>query len=124
MALSPKNYFCFNAENNSKKTAYKGNVAVTNLVPVNDISWYLCLKLIFKGVCHTESERLRLEHYLACLYKNESFIVTNRGFKCNRERQMIYYEMPKEGLNPIFLKFRLEPDLITCKPLKINDEYM
>ena len=37
---------------------------------------------------------------------------------------MVYYEMPKEGLNSIFLKFRLEPDLITCKPLQINGEYL
>ena len=37
---------------------------------------------------------------------------------------MIYYELPKEGLNGIFLKFHLEDDLITCKPLKENNEYL
>ena len=37
---------------------------------------------------------------------------------------MVYYEMDKEGLNGIFLKFDLESDLITCKPLKINGEYL
>ena len=42
VALSPKNYFCYNAETNSKKTAYKGIDAVTNLVPVNIIVWYQC----------------------------------------------------------------------------------
>ena len=120
VALSPKTYYCFNAEDYSKKIAYKGN----NLVPMNTIVRYRCLTLIFKGVCHTESRRLKLEHYLACLYENKPFIVKNRGFKCNKDRQMIYYELPKEGLNSIFLKFILSPDLITCKPLKINGEYL
>ena len=124
VALSPKTYYCFNAEDYSKKIAYKGNIIGANLAPIYAIVWYHFLTLLFKGVCHTESKRLKLEHYLACLYENEPFIVKNRGFKCNRDRQMIYYELPKEGLNGIFLKFQLEPDLITCKPLKINGEYL
>ena len=79
---------------------------------------------MFKGVCHTEGKRLRLEHYLNCLYKNENFQVINRGFRTNKDKQMIYYELPKQGLNPIFLKFEIEDDLITCKPLKINGVYL
>ena len=51
-------------------------------------------------------------------------IVRNRGFKTNKDKQMVYYEMDKEGLNGLFLKFHLEDDLITCKPLQINGEYL
>ena len=77
-----------------------------------------------KGVCHAEGRRLTLEHYLACLYEGKSFIAVNRGFKANKNRQMMYYELPKQGLNPIFLKFELEDDLITCKPLKKDGNYL
>ena len=78
----------------------------------------------FLGVCHSETSRLKLEHFLSCLYENQSYFVQNRGFKCNKDRQMVYYEMNKEGLNNIFCKFHLEDDLITCKPLQINGQYL
>ena len=37
---------------------------------------------------------------------------------------MHYYEQIKKGLNPVFLKFDLEQDLITCKPLQKDGEYL
>ena len=37
---------------------------------------------------------------------------------------MKYYEQEKQGLNSVFLKFDLEDDLITCKPLKNGGEYI
>jgi len=37
---------------------------------------------------------------------------------------MHYYEQIKKGLNSVFLKFDLEDDLITCKPLQQDGEYL
>ena len=88
------------------------------------LSLFWKFHLFLVGVCHAESKRLKLEHYLACLYDGKSFKAINRGFKVNKNRQMMYYELPKEGLNPIFLKFDLDEDLITCKPLKKDGIYL
>ena len=52
------------------------------------------------------------------------FKATNRGFKKNKDNQMYYYEQEKDGLNSVFIKFDLDDDLITCKPRRINDEYI
>ena len=51
-------------------------------------------------------------------------MATNRGFKHNRANQMKYYEQEKEGLNPVFIKFDLDDDLISCKPLRANNKYL
>lgn len=79
---------------------------------------------MFEGVCYTESKRLHLENYLSSLFNGTSFHAVNRGFKRNKENKMKYYEQMKEGLNPVFLKFDLEDDLITCKPLQNGGEYI
>ena len=65
-----------------------------------------------------------MEHYLSSLFEGASFEAVNRGFKVNKDHQMMYYEQPKEGLNPVFIKFDLEDDLISCKPLKCDGQYM
>ena len=69
-------------------------------------------------MCHTEGQRLRLEHYLSCLYDDEVVSTINRGFKLNKQRRLAYYEMSKRALNSIFLKYDVQQDRITCKPLR------
>lgn len=113
VALSPKAYYCFNQEDNKTKTAHKGKYRITKL-----------LFHRYSGVCYAESKRLTLEDYLNSLFEGTSFQAVNRGFKVNKDHQMMYYEQVKEGLNPVFIKFDLEDDLITCKPLKSNGQYM
>ena len=85
---------------------------------------YYFIIYIGLGVCYSESRKLKLKHYLDCLFEGKSFQAVNRGFKTNKHHQMMYYEQPKEGLNPVFMKFDLEDDLITCKPLKRDGQYL
>lgn len=98
-ALSPKAYFAYNQEEEDQKTGYK-------------------------GVCHAEARRLTLEAYLECLYGSTTTLVHNRGFKLNKEKQLVYYDQLKRGLNNIFCKFRVQSDCITCKPLTKNNQVL
>ena len=91
-ALSPKTYFAYNKEEEDKKTGYK-------------------------GICHAEAQKLTLDAYLDCLYGSKTRQIENRGFKLNQNKQLVYYEQLKNGLNNIFCKFRVQDDFITCKPL-------
>ena len=91
-ALSPKTYFAYDKDADDKKTGYK-------------------------GICHAEARKLGLNTYLECLYGSTSKEVENRGFKLNQNKQLVYYEQLKRGLNDIFCKFQVQNDHITCKPL-------
>ena len=91
-ALSPKTYYAFNQDEEDSKTGYK-------------------------GICHAEAKKLNLEAYLECLYGSTSKEIENRGFKLNKQKQLVYYEQKKRGLNNIFCKFRVQDDFITCRPL-------
>ena len=98
-ALSPKTYFAYNLEEEDTKTGYK-------------------------GVCHAEARSLTLDAYLECLYGSQTKMVHNRGFKLNKDKQLIYYDQLKRGLNNIFCKFRVQDDCISCKPLTKNDQIL
>ena len=98
-ALSPKTYFAYNKEEEDKKTGYK-------------------------GICHAEAQKLTLDAYLDCLYGSKTRQIENRGFKLNRNKQLVYYEQLKNGLNNIFCKFRVQDDFITCKPLTRNGQIL
>ena len=98
-ALSPKSYYAFNQDEEDSKTGYK-------------------------GICHTEAKKLNLQTYLECLYGSTAKEIENRGFKLNKEKQLVYYEQKKRGLNNIFCKFRVQDDFITCKPLTKDGKVM
>ena len=98
-ALSPKSYYAFNQDEEDSKTGYK-------------------------GICHTEAKKLNLQTYLDCLYGSTAKEIENRGFKLNKEKQLVYYEQKKRGLNNIFCKFRVQDDFITCKPLTKDGKVM
>ena len=91
-ALSPKTYFAYNKDEEDKKTGYK-------------------------GICHAEAKKLTLETYLESLYASTPKPIENRGFKLNKNKQLVYYEQTKNGLNNIFCKFKVQDDFITCQPL-------
>ena len=98
-ALSPKTYFAYNETEEEQKTGHK-------------------------GVCHAEARKLTLNAYLECLYGSTTALVQNRGFKLNNQKQLVYYELLKRGLNSVFYKFRVQNDRITCKPLLKNDQVL
>ena len=98
-ALSPKCYFAYNKDEEDKKTGYK-------------------------GICHAEAKKLTLDAYLESLYASTSKPIENRGFKLNKDKQLVYYEQTKNGLNNIFCKFGVQDDYITCHPLTRDDKIL
>ena len=67
---------------------------------------------------------MELEAYLEKLYANGSHHVTLRTLRLNRKQEMTRITQIKSGLSDIFVKFHLEDDGITCRPIKINGEYL
>ena len=98
-ALSPKTYYAYDLDAKDKKTGYK-------------------------GICHAEASKLDLNCYLEVLYGSGSKEVENRGFKLNKNKQLVYYQLVKRGLNNIFCKFRVQNDRITCEPLSKNGKIL
>ena len=70
------------------------------------------------------SEHLELEAYLQKLYGNSSHHVTLRTLRLNRNQEMTRITQIKSGLSDLFVKFHLDDDGITCRPIKINGQYM
>ena len=99
IALSPKTYYAFDAENNEVKSAHK-------------------------GVSHVEACKLGVDVFVDCLYNDTEVHVTSRELRRNKNQQMIYNETPKRGLNPIFKKFRVQDDRISCLPLCKNGKVL
>ena len=95
------------------------------LLALHAARFYGQVHLVFiLGVNHCEGQRLRLEHYLSCLYDDVIPETINRGFKLNKKRRLAYYEIAKKGLNNIFLKYDVQDDLITCKPIRRNGKVL
>ena len=92
IALSPKSYHAVCEDSGATKTGHK-------------------------GVHHAEAEKLTNEIYASCLYENTIVNVISRELRRNEKQQMIYCEKNKLGLNPIFKKFRVQDDKISCLPL-------
>ena len=75
-----------------------------------------------KGIPH--DEKLKSEAFLETLFSNNSHYVTIRSLHLNKNREMSRITQTKQGLSDIFLKFPLDDDGITCRPLKVNNEYL
>ena len=80
------------------------------------------VKMGSKGIPH--NEKLRSEAFLDTLFSNNSHFVTIRSLRLNKNREMTRITQMKKGLSDIFLKFPLDDDGITCKPLTVNNEYL
>ena len=98
-ALSPKTYHAINADNNEVKSG-------------------------LKGVCHVEAKKITIDDFTRCLYDDVIPAVISRELRKNKNEQMIYYENEKKGLNPIFKKFRVQSDRISCLPLTKNGKIL
>ena len=97
--MSSKCYFAYNDEENDIK---KGN----------------------KGVPFAEAQKLTLEQFQNCLNDDVIPSVIARGLLKNKKQQIEYYENSKKGLNPIFKKFRVQSDKISCLPLTQNGKVL
>ena len=99
IALSPKSYYSYDVDTNKIKTGHK-------------------------GIPHAEAKKLRLNHYIDCLYNDLEVKVISRELRRNKQQQMIYYTTTKRGLNSIFKKFRVQEDKISCLPLCKNGKFL
>ena len=99
LALSPKSYYSINTETNETKAGHK-------------------------GVPYVEAQKLTIEHFTSCLYDGVIPKVISRELRKNKKQQIIYTETNKAGLNPVFKKFRVQPDKITCLPLTRNGKIL
>ena len=99
IALSPKSYYSYDEDTKKIKTGHK-------------------------GIPHAEARKLRLDHYIDCLYNDVEVKVISRELRRNKQQQMIYYTTTKNGLNSIFKKFRVQEDKISCLPLCKNGKFL
>ena len=97
VALGPKTYHSINLDNDEVKMGSKG-------IPHN--------------------QQLQSEAFLEALFSNNSHYVTLRSLRLNQNREMSRITQIKRGLSDIFLKFPLDDDGITCRPLKVNGKYL
>ena len=99
LALSPKSYYSINTGTNEVKAGHK-------------------------GVPHVEAQKLTIDHFASCLYDGVIPNVIARELRKNKKQQIIYSETSKRALNPVFKKFHVQPDKISCLPLTRNGEIL
>ena len=96
IALSPKCYFAYNADNQETKCGHKG-------VP--------------------SSAKLQLEEYKNKLYDNDTPRVEVRSLRYV-DGHMTRVCQTKKGLNSLFCKYRIDSDGVTCRPLMENNQFL
>ena len=99
IALSPKTYKAINTDTDDIKAGHK-------------------------GVSYVEAKKLTIDHFRSCLYDGVIPNVIARELRKNKKQQIIYNETPKKALNPIFKKFRVQSDKISCLPLTRNGKIL
>ena len=99
IALSPKSYYSYDEDTKKIKTGHK-------------------------GVHHAEAKKFTLDTFVDCLYNDRAVEVTSRELRRNKQQQMIFNVTRKKGLNPIFKKFRVQEDKISCLPLCKQGKYL
>lgn len=99
IALSPKTYWAYNDDTKAVKNG-------------------------MKGVSPVSARDIGLASFINCLYHREEVKVISRELRKNKHQQMIYYETSKNALNPIFKKFRVQDDRISCLPLCKNGKFL
>ena len=82
------------------------------------------IKAGHKGVSHVESQKLIIESHKRCLYDDVVPMVISRELRKNKKQQIVYIQSHKKGLNPIFKKFRVQSDRISCLPLSKNGKIL
>ena len=82
------------------------------------------VKAGLKGVSHAAAKNITLEDFLKCLYDDVVPNVVSRELRKNKHEQIVYNETIKRGLNPVFKKFRVQSDRISCLPLTKNGKIL
>ena len=99
LALSPKSYYSINTKTNEIKAGHK-------------------------GVPYVEAQKFTIDHFASCLYDDVIPKVISRELRKNKKQQIIYSETSKRALNPVFKKFRVQSDKISCLPLTRNGKIL
>lgn len=97
--MSPKTYYAYNDDTNDVKAGHK-------------------------GVSYVEAQKFTIKSFEECLYDGKIPKVTARELRKNKKQQITFTETLKKGLNPVFKKFRVQDDKITCLPLTENGEIL
>ena len=74
--------------------------------------------MICLGIPH--SEKINIEAFIDKLYGHGEHTVKLRSLRLDQNRVMSRIEQIKKGLTDIFVKFPVDNDMITCRPLKQN----
>lgn len=63
---------------------------------------------------------IRVERYLAAVFKGKTTIGHNRGFIfCKKRQRMFSYEVAKKGITPLYLKRRLGDDMVQTSSIDL-----
>ena len=100
VALAPKTYMAYNADKSCDES----------------------VKLGTKGIPH--SEQIDIEAFIDKLYAHGDHTVKLRSLRLDQNRVMSRIEQVKKGLTDIFVKFPVDEDMITCRPLKHDSKYL
>ena len=82
------------------------------------------IKAGHKGVSYVEAQKLIIESHRSCLYDDIIPKIISRELRKNKKQQIVYTETLKKGLNPVFKKFRVQSDRISCLPLSKNGKIL
>ena len=64
-----------------------------------------------------------MNDFKSCLEDGKRFTVTD-NMLTRKNNVMSRVKMRKKGLNRVFYKFQVEPDGVSCKPLKLNGHFL
>ena len=75
-----------------------------------------------KGVPY--SANLELEMFVKRLYNGEAHYAEFESLRLNKNKEMAHIKTTKSCLNDLFVKFHVDHDKVTCRPLKLNGKYL
>lgn len=67
-----------------------------------------------------------MNEFKECLYGSGDFIhtVEVNSLRLDKDKRMTRTRLRKRGLTDIHIKLGVQPDKITCEPLRKNDNYL
>ena len=80
------------------------------------------VKMGSKGVPY--SAKLELDMFLKRLYNGEAHYAEFESLRLNQKKEMARIKTTKSCLNDLFVKFQVDHDKVTCRPLRLNGQYL
>ena len=67
-----------------------------------------------------------MAEFKECLYGEDDFVhtVEVNSLRVNKDKRMTRTRLRKMGLTDIHIKLGVQPDKISCEPLKINEKFI